>query len=293
MYPYVLLVIIIVFIALQDILRKQLTLKTDAKVQVVTSLFNLCMTGASMCLFFVLWLIRGFTVHWPTIWYAIGFGVTFVVIIQCSVKALQCGPLSLSSLIVSLSLILPAMFGIVALGEPFRVTTSVGLLLLVASLVLVNKQGKEENPQNVRISLRWLIYIAICFLTNGGCAVLSKLHQYQFPGEYQAEFLGIAMIAATVLNFIMVMITNKDGIAKVWKPCLLYGGLTGLLNGSHNFMVLLIVPLLPAAVMYPLISAGGLVLTFFICIFLYKERLSFVQVLGVVIGVVSIVFLNI
>lgn len=293
MFPYVLIVIIILFIALQDILRKQLTLKTDAKVQVVTSLFNLCMTGASMCLFFVLWLIRGFTVHWPTIWYAIGFGITFVVIIQCSVKAVQCGPLSLSSLIVSLSLILPALFGIVALGEPFRVTTSVGLLFLIASLVLVNKQSKTIGENQMKITPRWLIYIAICFLTNGGCSVMSKLHQFQFPGLYQAEFLGVAMTTATALNLVLVLCSPKDGLSQVWKPCLLYGGLTGLLNGTHNFFVFTIASLLPAAVMYPLISAGGLILTFFICLLIYKERLSKAQVLGVIIGVVSIVFLNI
>ena len=46
------------------------------------------------------------------------------------------------------------------------------------------------------------------------------------------------------------------------------------------------------SLMFPLISAGGIVLTWIISLFFYKEKLTLKQNIGMVLGVISIVFLN-
>jgi multidrug transporter EmrE-like cation transporter len=68
--------------------------------------------------------------------------------------------------------------------------------------------------------------------------------------------------------------------------------LCGLANGLVNLFVMIASTIIPNSVMFPLISAGGIVLTWIISVFLYKEKLSMKQNIGLVLGIVSIVFLN-
>ena len=79
-------------------------------------------------------------------------------------------------------------------------------------------------------------------------------------------------------------------------PSLKSGGLLmvicGATNGLVNLLVMLASPLVNNSVFFPLISAGGIVLTWIISVTLYKEKLSIKQNIGLVLGIASIVFLN-
>ena len=46
------------------------------------------------------------------------------------------------------------------------------------------------------------------------------------------------------------------------------------------------------AIVFPVISAGGIITTAIVGIFVYKEKLSVMQIIGMVLGTASIVFLN-
>ena len=64
-------------------------------------------------------------------------------------------------------------------------------------------------------------------------------------------------------------------------------------NGAVNLFVMLLTGLLPTAILFPSISAGGMAITFAIAILFYKEKLSKVQILGYMFGIISVVLLNI
>jgi multidrug transporter EmrE-like cation transporter len=46
------------------------------------------------------------------------------------------------------------------------------------------------------------------------------------------------------------------------------------------------------SVMFPVISAGGIVISFIISLVLYKEKFSIMQYIGLILGITSIVLLN-
>ena len=71
-----------------------------------------------------------------------------------------------------------------------------------------------------------------------------------------------------------------------WLAC-------GLGNGVVNYLVLILSGEMPASVMFPLISAGGILATFLVSLFLYKEKLSKYQNIGLILGIISVIFLNI
>ena len=65
------------------------------------------------------------------------------------------------------------------------------------------------------------------------------------------------------------------------------------MNGLTNMLVMILSGLMAVSVMFPLISAGGIIVTFIISKFVYKENLTRMQFMGFLVGILSIVFLNI
>ena len=66
----------------------------------------------------------------------------------------------------------------------------------------------------------------------------------------------------------------------------------GVFNGLTNFLVLVLNGKLPASVMFPVISAGGIVFIFLYSLFVYREKFKLTQIIGFVLGVGAIVLLN-
>ena len=67
----------------------------------------------------------------------------------------------------------------------------------------------------------------------------------------------------------------------------------GIMNGIVNLLVMVLSGMMATSVMFPLISAGGIVVTYIVSRFFYKEKLTKIQFAGFLTGLASIVFLNI
>ena len=70
--------------------------------------------------------------------------------------------------------------------------------------------------------------------------------------------------------------------------------LNGIANALVNLLVMVLVSKgMAASIMFPVISGGGIVLTTLVAIFIYKEKLSVNQYIGLLLGTVSVVLMNI
>lgn len=67
----------------------------------------------------------------------------------------------------------------------------------------------------------------------------------------------------------------------------------GAANGLVNLFVIILSGRMPVSVMFPVISAGGIVAAALVSVFLYKEKLSLYQKIGMFLGTLAIVALNI
>ena len=219
--------------------------------------------------------------------YSILFAASYTAGVVGSVIAIAAGPLSLTSLIVSFSLMLPTLYGLIFLGDPISIGLFPGLALLAASLFLINKRDKD-----VKINLKWIISVLFAFLGNGFCTISQKMQQVAFDGAYKNEFMIIAL-AITVLVCIVMTLTKERHILKAqkWSGYSL-GLLCGALNGIVNLFVMILSGLMPVSLMFPIISAGGIVVIFIVSQVFYKEKLSKAQLVGFILGTISVVLLN-
>ena len=219
--------------------------------------------------------------------YCLGFAAAYGSASIGSFLAVGAGPLSLTSLMVSYSLIIPTIYGLIV-GDTPSPFLFVGLALLFVSILLVNleKKGAEK-----KITLKWIIFVLIAFVANGACSTVQTIQQRTFEGAYKSEFMIIALITSIIAIGVAAVIFERKGLAKKIKTGAHWYIICGLANGLVNLFVMMLAKYTPAIV-FPVISAGGIITTAIVGISVYKEKLSVMQIIGMVLGTASIVFLN-
>ena len=221
--------------------------------------------------------------------YGVLFALGYCTSMVMGFLAIRTGSLSLSALIMQYSLIVPAIYGIVMLNEPIKFTLFIGLALLVVSLFLVNFNVKEAS---VRPTLRWMLFAGLSFIGNGMCATVQKVQQVDFNGAYKSEFMIVGLSVAALILAILVLVTErKDFVSNLRRGGLISVG-SGISNGACNFLIMVLAGLLPASIMYPVISAGGTIAISLTSLFIYREKLTKQQLVGLGLGVLAIIALN-
>jgi drug/metabolite transporter (DMT)-like permease len=286
--------VIVVAISAQHISKKAYSVRTGGEGGALT--FSLGSVSSAL-LFFVFSSGFSFDFDPSIIPYSIGFGLTYGSAVVFSFYAIKYGPLSLTSLISSYSLIIPTFYGIFFLNEETGIALYVGLLALMISLFLVNfKISKKDGDvlgKTKKTDPRWYLFVALSFIGNGGCSTVQNVHQRSFEGKFKNEFMILALAIVAVIFAVVSLIAErkemKRAFAKGWYFMLICGGF----NGLCNLLVMLCSVLMSASVMFPIISAGGIILTAIVSILFYKEKLTRMQYAGFVLGILAIVLLNI
>ncbi len=98
--------------------------------------FNINKAVIGTILFLVLGLMSGFSWHFETMLFGIGYGISLCISMHTGFKALSIGPMALTSIIASFSLIIPFLFGIILWNESLTLLKFFGVILLLLSIFL-------------------------------------------------------------------------------------------------------------------------------------------------------------
>lgn len=224
--------------------------------------------------------------------YSVGFAAVFALATVYLGMAIKTGSLAITSLIISYSLIIPTLYGLVFLNEKITPLKCGGILLLLISLFLVRaKADKEEKA--AKPTVKWVVYLIIAFLSNGMCSVIQNAQQRKFDGAQNGSFMVLALIICTVFLLIVSLIAERKTIFNTLKKKIVLSAACGICNGATNYLVMTIIAVVASSVFFPVLSAGGLVLTFVISLVFYKEKFIPRQIAGLVCGLASLILLNI
>lgn len=244
--------------------------------------FNLCKAGSATILFLVWLMSLRQGIHWRTLPWAAAYGVLLCVSMHTGFQALSCGPMALTSILAAMSLIVPFLWGVVFWQENLTPLRVLGICLLIFAILLINfkKEGK--------ISGKWLFYCLITMITNGFCSVTQKYHQITYPGQFQIDFMLIAMATVTVLLFLRLPFHKKTLFSFS-----LTGVSSGILNGLANFIVLLLASNQSATTLFPIISACNVMAAWLCGILFFRDHIRKLQLLGLFFGIAGIILMQI
>ncbi|MFA5561580.1 MAG: hypothetical protein WDA00_02945 [Eubacteriales bacterium] len=311
MLPTILIILVVGSTALQS-----LSTKLAAKTGQSVSSFNAQKALSALALFAAL-ALGGFVWHGQTVLFGGLYGLLLSLSMQSGYYALRYGPVSLSSLLASFSLVIPLLYGFFFLWETFTAVQGIGLALLALCLILSRKKGPEKKA----VSFRWAVYITLTVIANGFCAIIQMAHQNLFQGLYHAEFMVFAMMVSSAIFLSAGCVKKIGGIMTVPLPVptskgsaagqvippqtletrplgarlkqgFLYGVAAGALNGTANYLTLVLIGQVKASVLFPILSACTILTTFVLGAAFFRERYSRWQLMGVMMAVASVVLLR-
>ena len=277
------LVLIIFGTSVQNVLKKLYLNKEKGGGVFVFSAFTVL---TALC-FFTVKSLFDFNFSLEVLPYAIGFATGYAFATVFNFLAIGCGPLSLTSLMLSYSLLIPTAWGVLFDGDEVGIFFYIGILLLAVSLVLVNAKRGE-----CKITLKWALFALLALVGNGACSTFQAVQSKTFGGKYDGTFMVISLLMVVCVLFVLTFIHEKDKVKISLKSGIILMVGTGLANGLVNLLVMVCSATVNKSIMFPLISAGSIVLTWLISRFFYRERLTAKQNVGMLLGVASIVFLN-
>lgn len=268
----------------QAVLKKAYSIKTDKK---GTFLFS-ALSVSCACIFFLV--ISRVDLHFTVeiLPYAFGFALSYGTAVITGFLAVKFGSLSLTSLVTAYSLIIPTFYGLLFLNEDVGILFYIGLFALCVSLFLMNSKRSDS-----KISLKWIIVVFLAFLGNGVCSTVQTVQQKNFAGQYKSEMMIIALLTVCTVMLIFSLIFERKDIMPTIKKGGIQAASCGIMNGVCNFLVMILAVKMDASIMFPVMSAGGIVVTGLVSVFIYKEKLSRGQYAALVLGITSVVLMNI
>ncbi len=230
-----------------------------------------------------------------TVVFALAFGVVTLIQQITNLYALEKGPFSYTSVIISLSTLIPTLSGALFWNEKISVVQFVGIFLLVLCFVLsVNFKNSDKKA-----SLQWFFYCIAAFICTGLIGVMQKVHQ---SSEYKNELDGFLVIAFTfsflcsgVLSLFMMknrtdtVNSDKKSVVSVIPAILML--LSGVFVALNNKFNLFLSGVMDSAVFFPVVNGGGLVLTSLSAVVIFREKLSLKRWIGIIIGILSVLLL--
>lgn len=255
--------------------------------------YNFYMAVFSTALFGIMAALSGEGFHLPTVIYSLLYGLMLCLSMYCGCVALAIGPMAISSMISAYSLIIPLFYGVLILGENIKSSGIAGVILLIVSLAFINLKTRSNESRGEKLTLRWGIMIFLTFAANGLTAILQASHQNRFPGSFSSLYMaGGCAVSLIVFGTLKICGGEKSNVGSEKKTAVL-GTFGGIATGLYGFLMLILSGLDNVSVLFPFISVAKILVSLVVGRILFREKLSSMQFIGFILGVISIVLLKI
>ena len=252
-----------------------------------SAVFNAVKSCTALVLFALI-AAFGFTFHLPTVLFGFSYGACLCISMYAGYQALCRGPMALTSMLASFSVVIPLIWGITVGNETLKSLQYPALILLFLAIILTNADKIKAKKTTQTNNCLWLLFVGITFACNGICSILQKQHQTLYPEAYSREFMLFAMLLCSVVFSISAFrkISVKELRGIKGKR---YGVLSGLANGIANFLTLVLAGMENASVLFPIISAGTILASLVCGRLLFKEKLKTNHYAALAAGIVAVI----
>lgn len=255
-----------------------------------SAVFNAIKSCSSLILFALIAAV-GFTFHFGTALFGTLYGICLCISMFAGYQALCRGPMALTSMLVSFSVIIPLIWGITVGNETLKKLQYPALILLLVAIIFTNADKIKAKKQTETNYCLWLMFVGITFVCNGICSILQKQHQTLYPEAYSREFMLFAMLLCSVVFVIFALRKTSLKNLKMIKMKR-YGVLSGLANGAANFLTLVLAGLENASILFPIISAGTILGSLLCGRLFFKEKLRANHYVALAAGIAAVVLLK-
>ena len=202
--------------------------------------------------------------------------------------SLECGSFAMTMLILSYTILMQIIYGIIFLNENASVFTYTGIAFLMISIYFMTGKDRERK----KISVKWIAAVSATFLTCGLYGIVQRMQQIYFKDARTNQFMIVTLGLSAIILICYGMIKYGKKNIDVIKSGGIYAAFAGISNGITNFFGLVLYTLMPISIASPLKSGVKIIISFAASVLLFKEKFKKRQLVGLFLGTLAIIFLN-
>ena len=220
--------------------------------------------------------------------------VSLAASLVCSIEALKNGVMVLAAMASSAGLLLPCIAGIFMFNEPMKPMQFIGIALLIFSGWLLIGYSKEQTGS---FTPRTLLLLIGSMLSNGSVMLAQKMFSKYLPNTNVSifSFLTFGLIGIGMFIGLVPSLLSQSGrakIAAVPKPVFLYGTISSIILLTINQLATIAGRNVPSAIMFPINDGGATIITAITAAIFFKEKLTVRSVCGLILGIGSLIVIN-
>ncbi len=244
--------------------------------------------------------------EWQTIVMGVIFGLATTIGQITYSYAMKNGPVSLTVLITCFALIVPTGVGLLFWNETLTLTRGIGLVLIALAMVLIlykptDKKKEdgvgtaEQGVDHVRKRKRYLLWFALTLATFALFGLNNTLQSWhQRIPEVKPElnwFVLISYFTAGVSSLLMIPVSREKVTFKCNKRVILDIACGAVALGIHNYLRPLLSNYVPNTVLQPMANICNILFITLFGVVMFKDKISKMQWLGIVLGVSAVTLL--
>ena len=201
---------------------------------------------------------------------------------------------TLTSAFSKLGLIVPLLISFLAFHEVPSVPKLAGLGLAIAAILLINfGAGDHKEAPGASAERRGGLALLLLTLLAVGCSEsMAKIFSRLGDPREDTCYLFFLFLTASVLTFLLAVGEKRRSGKSLRIRELAAGILAGIPNYFSSYFLLRALTDLPATLVYPVFSAGTLLLVTAAGTLFFREKLSRWQLCGLILILAALVLLN-
>jgi drug/metabolite transporter (DMT)-like permease len=220
----------------------------------------------------------------PWILMAVLTGSTFILTFVVFAVSTQRVGVAMTVVSSKMSIVLSVAAGLILLAEPYNLLKISGIVAALAAFFLTN-YGRGE----VNVEKKYLYLPVLIFFGTGANDILMKLSGVYFTDRDEIQFLTITFFTAFILALFLLLYRVRSHTIKVkWKD-IAAGLLLGIFNWYSTYFFIKGLEILPISLFIPVFNASLVLIASVSGFFLFREKLSPVNRIGILLAVAAIV----
>lgn len=189
---------------------------------------------------------------------------------------------ALAGAFIKMGILVPMALSLILWREFPTFIQYIGMALALAAVAMVNWPGKVGWARALQPALLLL------FLFGGIAEFSNKIYQQYGPESQKTIFLAVTFSVALVLSLVLTIRYRKP----VQTADVLYGIGVGLPNLFAAYFLIMALETIPAAVAFPAFGAGTILVIALAGVLVYREPLSKVEKVAILMIAASLVLIN-
>lgn len=243
-------------------------------------------------LFLILIAKNGFNCSLSTLLISCFSGIMLAASSGFSLAAMKSGTVALTSLFGTAGLLVPCIAGIFIFDQSMSYGQWIGIaLFFVAAYLLIGSSSKIYSG----FSLKTFLLLIGAMLANGLTMLSQQMFTFFVPDGDVSVFSFLSFGIVGVLMLILACIPTKGEIKiqyRLSNKLLILGAVSAVAVFIINQLATLSTALVSPAILFAFINGGSTIIAAIVAAICFHEKLTLRSILGIIIGVVSLIIIK-